>query len=181
MEFHRLPLRDFCQELGLDIQANYALRLIARSLNNSKIPARIKLGLDVGLVNTETPCNICTNLQPFNPALENKPTSFRWAPILADQPKATLWLMNSSPAVNYTRPADLTLTFFRESDPQTIIRLITLPPHGFHVIPIAEDKELNLFFQHQVGWMTLTTTNPYTTTYYFAENASGVVGGDHGF
>lgn len=180
-EFHRLPLRDFCKELKIDDNTDCALRLIARSINGSKVPARIKLGLDVGILNTETPCNICTNLQPFNPSLENKPTSFRWAPVLADQPKATIWLMNSSPATEYKRQADVSLTFFRESDAQTITRNVTLPPHGFKIIYIAQDEELDKFFQGQVGWMTLVTTNPYITTYYFAENASGVVGGDHGF
>lgn len=188
---HRLSLGDFCKQLGIDDKEDRALRLIARPLNEDRgeeaekdkgrIPARIKLGLDVGKNGTETPCNICTNLQPFNPSLENKPTSFRWSPVLADQPKATIWLMNSSPAVDYKREAELVLTFFHESDERTIVRKMTLPPHGFAVIHVAEDKELNDFFEDHVGWMTLTSTNPYITTYYFAENASGVVGGDHGF
>lgn len=181
LELYRLPLRQFCQEIGLDDQTDYAMRLIARPLNGTRIPSRIKIGLDVGVNDNLTPCNICTNLQPFNPALENKPTSFRWAPVLADQPKATIWLMNSSPAVDYTREAELTLTFFHESDAKTIIRMVTLPPNGFRVIHVAQDRELHEFFQGEVGWMTMTTSNPYTTTYYFAENASGVVGGDHGF
>lgn len=180
-EMHCIALKDCCRDLGIDDTQDCALRLIARPINNSKIPSRIKLGLDVGVANTQTPCNICTNLQPFNPSLENKPSSFRWSPVLADQPKATIWVMNSSPAVNYNRQAEVTLTFFHESDDQTIIRKLSLPPHGFAIIYVAQDRELNDFFQNQVGWMTLTTTNPYITTYYFAENASGVVGGDHGF
>lgn len=180
-EMHCIPLKECCKELGINPEEDCALRLIARSINNSKIPARIKLGLDVGVANTLTPCNICTNLQPFNPQIENKPSSFRWSPVLADQPKATIWLMNSSPAEDYKRQADLTLTFFHEKDDHTLVRQLTLPPNGFSIIHIAQDKELNAFFQNQVGWMTLTTNNPYITSYYFAENASGVVGGDHGF
>lgn len=176
-----LSLKQICQELQIDVHADCALKLIARPLNGSKVPARIKIGLDIGIIGTNTPCNICTNLQPFNPSLETKPSSFRWAPVLADQPKATVWLMNSSPATDYKRQADLTLTFFRESDAKTLVRSASLPPHGYMVLSIAQDKELAQFFQNQVGWMTLTTTNPYTTTYYFAENASGIVGGDHGF
>lgn len=178
---HRLPLKEYCQQLGLNPNVNYGARIIARPDEASKIPARIKIGLDVGLNNLDMPCNICTNLQPFNPAMETKPTSFRWSPVLADQPTATIWFMNSSPATNYTREAELTITFFRESDSQTISRKLTLPPHGFHILVIAKDEELTRFFQNQVGWMTLTSTNPYTTTYYFTENSSGVVGGDHGF
>ena len=180
-ELHCLPLKTFCEELRISDKEDYALRLIARALNGSKIPARIKIGLDIGFQDSRVPCNICTNLQPFNPSLENKPTSFRWAPVLADQPKATIWLMNSSPATDYKRQADLELTFYRESDAETLKRTVSLPPHGFMVITTAQDEELTRFFQNQVGWMTLTTTNPYTTTYYFAENPSGVIGGDHGF
>lgn len=180
-KLHLINLKKCCQELGIDDSADCGLRLIARPLSGNRVPARIKLGLDVGVTSSQAACNICTNLQPFNPTLDHKPSSFRWAPILADQPKATIWLMNSSPAVCYQRQADLTLTFFRESDANTLVRSLTLPPHGFILISISEDAELSLFFQNQVGWMTLTTTNPYTTTYYFAENSSGVVGGDHGF
>lgn len=178
---HRIPLNAVCKELKIPTASDCSLRLIARPLSG-RIPARIKVGFDVGVDNSPfTPCNICTNLQPFNPSLENKPTSFRWAPVLADQPQAAIWLMNSSPAVDYHRTAELTLTFFRESDAKTLVRQLALPPHGFSVIRVEEDQELKAFFQGQVGWMTTVTSNPYTTTYYFAENPSGVVGGDHGF
>lgn len=178
---HLLPLKHYCQQLGLNPDLNYAARVIARPLEASKIPARIKLGLDVGSTNPYMPCNICTNLQPFNPLLETKPSTFRWSPILADQPKATVWFMNSSPAIHYSKTAELTITFFRESDSQTIIRTLTLSPHGFHILELASDQELVSFFQHKVGWMTLVSNNPYATTYYFTESSSGVVGGDHGF
>jgi hypothetical protein len=178
---HQLKLQDLCRELGIGTDADCALRLIARPLNGGRIPSRIKIGLDIGSGLVDIPCNICTNLQPFNPALDNKPTAFRWSPVLANQPKATIWLMNSSPAIDYIRAAELTLTFFRESDDHTISRSVTLPPHGFHILHIAQDQELSEFFEDQIGWVTVTTTNTYTTTYYFTENTSGVVGGDHGF
>jgi len=180
-KFYHIPLKALCKEFGIDDHQNYAARLIARPHPGNRLPARIKLGLDVGSGNRETSCNICTNLQPFNPSLENKPTSFRWSPILADQPKASVWIMNSSPAVDYQRNADVTLTFFHESDDQTLTRTLQIPPHGFKVLSIAEDEELTRFFNGQVGWMTSVTSNPYTTTYYFAESSAGVVGGDHGF
>ncbi|KIC73010.1 hypothetical protein DB41_JV00010, partial [Neochlamydia sp. TUME1] len=126
-------------------------------------------------------CNICTNLQPFNPALENKPTSFRWAPILADREKSTVWLINSSSHVDYTRSAQIDLTFFREKDTQTLKRTIILPPHGFRIIYAQEDQELCQFLENTIGWFTAVSPNPYTSTYYFTEDSSGVVGGDHGF
>jgi hypothetical protein len=176
-----IDMNQLCQELKIAPQPYLAARLIARPLNGSRLPARIKLGLDIGREPVRLPCNICTNLQPFNPALEQKPKSFRWSPLLADQPYAALWIMNSSPQVDYHRQADVTLTFFREQDAETLIRTFALPPHGFRLILAQEDSEIQKFLGKNIGWMTATTTNPYTSTYYFAENPSGIVGGDHGF
>lgn len=177
----QIDMKKICASLGIVPKAYLAARLNARPLENSRLPARLKLGLDIGKEPTNFPCNICTNLLPFNPALDAKPRAFRWSPLLADQAFAELWVMNSSPHVDYKRSSDVTLTFFRESDAETLTRTFTLPPNGFQVILPHDDPELQAFLGKNIGWMTATTTNPYTSTYYFAENASGVVGGDHGF
>lgn len=180
-KYQSIPFKDICRDLGIENNKDYAARLIARTIDNSRIPARIKLGLDLGREDRQMPCNICSNLQPFNPDLENKPTSFRWSPLLTDRQRSLVWIMNSSPHVSYSRQAKIDLTFFREKDTSTIKRNIVLPPHGFHVIHAEQDKELINFFEGTIGWFTAVTSNPYTTTYYFAEDPSGVVGGDHGF
>lgn len=179
--YHSLHLKELCQEFKIPLENPLAARIIARTKEGERIPARIKLGLDLGSSPNQIPCNICTNLQPFNPALEAKPKSFRWSPILSDQERSTVWLMNSAPIIDYTKTAELELTFFHESNTDTIKRTIILPPNGFHVIEVSENSELKEFFENKIGWFTATTTNPYTTTYYFAESSSGVVGGDHGF
>jgi len=182
VEFHQIAVRALCSKLGIGSEQDYAVRLIARPLAGSRLPSRIKIGLDLGMNRAKnTPCNICTNLQPFNPSLESKPTSFRWAPILADQPASSLWMVNSSPAISYTRSAEFKLTFFHESDAKTLIRQIHLPPHGFHVLQINEDQELTAFFAGKVGWVTVVADTPYCGIYYFDANTSGVIGGDHGF
>lgn len=176
-----ISFKSLCQELAIPEQPYLAARIIARTKENQRIPARIKIALDIGQKEETMPCNICTNLQPFNPALETKPKSFRWAPFLADQKNATIWLMNSSPHTHYEKTAEIQLTFFREKDSETLKRTITLAPHGFQVIKLSEEEELQQFFENHIGWFTATTSNPYTTTYYFTEHPSGVVGGDHGF
>lgn len=180
-DFKRIDLKGIAQELGIPETQDLAARVIARTVDDNRLPARVKLGLDVGQQLEQMPCNICTNLQPFNPGLEGKPSSFRWSPILADQPDASFWIMNSAPAVKYESRAEMVATFFREMDDATIVREVTLPPHGFIVIRVSEDSELKEFFRGKIGWCTVTTSNPYTTSYYFAKNPSGVVGGDHGF
>lgn len=179
--YQSIPFKKICKELGISENQDLSARLIGRTEDGSPIPARIKLGLDLGLEEHQMPCNICTNLQPFNPSLENKPTSFKWAPVLADRSQATVWIMNSSTHVEYKRTAEIELTFFREKDTTTVKRKIVLPPHGFYVIRAKEDEELRNFFEDQIGWFTAVTNNPYTTTYYFTEDPAGVVGGDHGF
>lgn len=179
--FFRIPIKSLCQELGIAPQKYLGARVISRNVNNSRLPARIKLGLDIGINTQKVPCNICTNLQPFNPPLETKLHSFKWAPVLADQPVSTFWIMNSSPSINYKKEAKISLNFYREDDTQSINRQLSLPPHGFYVINPEHDSELKDFFHGKIGWVTVETTNAYTTTYYFSENPSGVVGGDHGF
>lgn len=176
-----IKFKDLCQELGIKTDRELAARIIGRTSGDSRFPARVKLGLDLGDGKDPIPCNICTNLQPFNPAVESKPKSFKWGPVLADQPGAAVWIMNSAPNVDYQKEAEIELTFFREEDSNTITRILKLPPHGFHVIRPDIDPELDNFFHGTVGWFTAVTNNSYTTTYYFAEHASGAVGGDHGF
>lgn len=89
--------------------------------------------------------------------------------------------MNSAPNVDYKKNDEAVITFYRENDTQSITRKLSIPPHGFIVISPNSDDELRQFFEGHIGWFTLNTTNPYTTTFYLAENPSGVVGGDHGF
>lgn len=180
-DFFQLPLRKVCEELGIVPKENLAARLSARPVGNNRLPARIKTGLDIGSSLPNMPCNICTNLQPYVSAWETKPSSFHWAPILADQPESQLWIMNTSPAVNSKRPADIRLNFYREKDTQTIERTLSIPAYGFLVIDPRNDNELNSFFEGVVGWCTIVSSNPYTTGYYLAKNPSGVVGGDHCF
>lgn len=181
-EIKQLNIAKLCQELEIPPQKDLAARVIGRAVGDSRFPARVKLGLDIGLTSQpHMPCNICTNLQPFNPALETKPSTFRWSPVLADQPESVLWILNSSPERDYQKTAELDLTFFREKDSEVLKRHVTIPPHGFIVIRPQEDPELQGFFEGKVGWCTAVSTNPYTTDYYFAINPSGVVGGDHSF
>lgn len=177
----RIDLLALSKELNLLPEKELSARVIARTLEG-RLPSRVKLGLDMGFLNQEhMPCNICTNLQPFNPPLETKPSTFRWSPILADQPDATLWILNSSPAILYQKTAEIRLNFYREEDTAFLSRKLSIPPHGCSVIHINEDPELIDFFSGKVGWCTMVSTNPYTSSYYFALNPSGVVGGDHSF
>ncbi len=180
-EFKCLKLKELAEELGIDRTKANGARIIADPIASDTIPSRIKVAFDVGNKKQMLPCNICTNLQPFNPPMETKPKTFRWLPLLADYPGASVWIMNSSPEVDYKKSAEIELTFFREQDEHTLSRKLTLPPHGYLAIRPEEDPEIAAFLNGSIGWITAVSTNPYTTTYYFVEHPSGIVGGDHGF
>lgn len=177
--FVTIPFNELVRELGIDPEKAKAARISARPVGQSLIPARIKLALDIGYQDKGLPCNICMNLQPYNPSWKDKKTSFKWMPFLADQPVPSIWLMNSSPQKNYVDAADLQITFFREKDNATLKRSLKLPPQGSVIL--TRDAELDTFFENHPGWVTVVTNNPYLTTYYFADHPSGVIGGDHGF
>ncbi len=174
------PFRELAESLNLLPTDFLAARVVARPIGQSLLPARIKIALDIG-DDTGLPCNICMNLQPFNPSFALKTHSFKWLPLLVDQPGSSIWLMNSSPQKNYDRIATLELSFYREKDNAVLKRTCDIPPHGFVVIRPDEDSELTEFFEGSIGWMTIISNNAFLTTYYFSNLNSGTVGGDHGF
>lgn len=180
-ELLAIDMKKLCDELKISDDQDLGARIIAKTTEGRVIPSRIKIGLDIGKDADHLPCNICTNLQPFNPSLETKPRAFRWSPVLTNERHPYLWILNSSPAVHYKRESEVDVTFYREKDAQTVNKKIILPPNGFIVMRPNEMEELASFFEGTIGWMTAVSNNPYTTTFYFVEHSSGVVGGDHGF
>lgn len=176
-----VDLNALCRELAIDVEQHIGASLIARPLGNSRIPTRLKVGLDYGLNEDSLPCNICKSMDVFNPALEQKKRSFHWAPVITDQEEGTVWIMNSSPMNPYTRTASVTLTFYREEDTQTLTRQMTLAPNGSYCLRLSEHPELQEFFGRRMGWYTCISENPHIKTYYLCEGSSGIVGGDHDF
>lgn len=178
--FAPVPVSDLIK--NLPALKRFGCRLIARTAEGEKLPARIKLGLDTGTLRaSSTPSNICTNLQPFNPDLLNKKSSFKWLPLLADRAHSSIWLMNSSPLADHHLSAEVTIRFYREQDSTFLERNLLILPQGFVTFDTEADSELLEFFGGKIGWATIITSNPYLTTYYLTYDAQGVVGGDHGF
>jgi hypothetical protein len=180
-EIQAIKLKSICRELNIDPNQYLGAKIIASPMKGSKLPTRIKIGLDYGVNQSGLPCNICKNMEVFNPQLEQKKRSFHWAPVLADQEDSMVWLVNGTPIKNYTRAAEIELTFYREQDTLTMYRKLTVAANGVACIRLNEDLELLAFFGGQVGWYTAISANPYVTTYYLSQHSSGVVGGDHDF
>ncbi|WP_123041910.1 hypothetical protein [Cohnella candidum] len=178
---HTLELKPLAEKFGADAERAAGANLVARTVRGSRLPTRLKIGLDYGMGTHALPCNICKTMDVNNPALENKRSSFHWAPVLADQQDAVVWVVNSAPLNPYERNAPVTLTFYREEDTATLTRELELPPNGVHEIRLSEHPELLEFFGGRMGWYTCVSTNPHAKSYYLSESASGIVGGDHDF
>lgn len=173
---------DICKELQIPAEDALGARLVAFHEKKERIPARIKIALDIEKKGSHAlPCNICTNLIPFNPDWNEKHSIFHWMPLLADQPHFSAWIMNSSPKKDFHAPTTILLTYYHEKDGETLQKNITLSPHGFYAITEESDPELSQFLDGQIGWVTITASNPYISTYYLTENPSGAIGGDHGY
>lgn len=178
-----LELNKLVADLHVDRKHDMIARMIAYPLGDNRLPSRIKIGFDTSAGSYEgaMACNICTNFQPFNPSLEQKPSSFRWDPILADQPESKVWIINSSPQKSYSKTAFVELTFFREADTVTLKRQYQIPPHGFLIVSPQNDAELANFLMDSIGWITAVSDTAHILTYYFCRSAQGITGGDHGF
>ncbi|MCD9023670.1 hypothetical protein [Cohnella silvisoli] len=176
-----LDIKALCRDLGVSRDQKLSANLIARPVRSSRLPTRLKVGLDYGLNDSSLTCNICKTMDVFNPTLEHKKSSFHWAPVIADQEDGIVWIMNSSPKNPYVRSASINLTFYREQDTETIVRQLFLMPNGTYCLRLSEDLQLQAFFSYQIGWYTCVSDNPYIKTYYLCEGSSGIVGGDHDF
>lgn len=158
---------------------SYTLKLIASPSSNEKIPARIKIGFDLGFKNAGFPCNICTNFSPANPSLETKTKSFKWAPMMPSKYEGWMTCINDCPKIDYSKKAQIKCSFYRLKDSQTFTKTFSLEPHGHFVLKhTSETKE---FFQEEIGWCVFDSDNPYLSTYYFSKHPHKMVGGDHGF
>lgn len=174
-----IDINEICKDLSK--KSRLSAHLIARSFDESQIPARIKVSLDIGHIDKGMPCNICTNLVPFNPQLKDKSTTFRWLPMLADHPGSSCWIMNNSPKIEQLESTFIELVFYREKDTEVLKRTLSIVPKGFIEIRTEQDDELSEFLNGRIGWCTVLASNSYISTYYFSDNPSGVVGGDHGY
>ena len=155
---------------------------ITADWNLNKIPTRLKYGLNVGIKNKKSklPCNICFPSILANPAIETKPGSFHWCPLL-NSGNSVVTLSNSSTIKEYSRHTNVLLKFYRENDSEIIERKITIPPYGNYVFELDNDSEIKEFLGSKPGWVTANADVPYLYGFYFDFQSSGSVAGDHAF
>jgi hypothetical protein len=176
----KINFNQMLSELNLSPNQVFSAHIITNS-ENRKIPTRMKFGLNVGIINRQSnmPCNICFNSKLGNPLIENKPGSFHWCPVFLSK-QSVVTIGNFSPKKNYTKPAEITLTFYRKKDSDYLQKNISLPPNAEYRFEIIENDDVESFLDDH-GWVTAKTSNPFVQGYYFNFHSSGSVAGDHWF
>ncbi len=161
---------------------NAATAYIITNFQDRKIPTRIKFGLNIGKKESKSKlsCNICFNSNVGNPLIDTKPGSFHWCPIFSTG-NTVISFENSSSRKNYSKNANLMLTFYREKDTNSMEKEITIPANGEFRFEITKNHEVLQFLDGNVGWVTAKADNPHVQGYYFNFHSSGAVAGDHFF
>ena len=173
----KIHFKKIINDLNFDAEQISSAHIITNFIN-SKIPSRIKFGLNIGSENSKSklPCNICFNGKLGNPKIDSKPGSFHWAPVFIKN--SVITLSNSGPKKNYSKDANVKLTFYRKDDSKTMSKEIKLK--SFSEFRLTLDNNLKNFLKDD-GWVTIKSDNPYIQGYYFVFHSSGSVAGDHFF
>lgn len=178
-EFIEIDFEQLINELKLPKSELKGAMLIKEWKDKSKIPTRLKYGLNVGKRNSkfDLPTNICFGSQISNINIASKPSTFKWCPLL-NNGYSIVVIENSSFLKNYNRVADIEVTFYR-TDLHVIKRTYQLLPNG--QIRLSLDEEIKEFASNEAVWVTINANNPFIKAWYFEFNESGIVGGDHSF
>ena len=173
----KIDFKKIIDDLNLDKNLVSSAHIITKFLS-SKIPSRIKFGLNVGIEKSKSklPCNICFNAKVGNPSIDSKPGSFHWTPVFVQN--SVITISNFSPKKNYEKNATIELNFYRKEDSATISKKIQLKP--FSEFRLTLDNDLKNFLKED-GWVTIKSDNPYIQGFYFVFHSSGSVAGDHFF
>lgn len=178
----RVNLADVAKQNGVDVSILAGAHLKLDAAEGSRFPTRLKMGLNVGVANTDRvlPCNICFAPKVGDVNADKKPRSFRWAPFL-NVGNSVVVVTNAAPVKGYSREAKVLARFFRESDSTTMEREYLVEAFGQVRIGVKSDRELLTFFGGRPGWITMESTNPRVNAWYFDFGPDGTVAGDHGF
>jgi hypothetical protein len=178
-EFIELDFGDLIDQLDLSRTEIKGAKLIKEWRDQSKIPTRLKYGLNVGKLNKEfnLPTNICFGSQISDIKIIDKKGTFKWFPLLNHGDSIAV-IENSSFVKNYNKHANIKVTYYR-SDSEIIEENYQIPPHG--QVRLEMTKELKEFSCKNAIWVTVKSDNPFVKAWYFEFNESGIMGGDHSF
>ncbi len=169
-------------QAGLTASAPATVTIDANWADKSRIPTRLKFGLNVGYTDrlAQLPTNVCFAPALGNPKVLTKPGTFRWAPFVSVG-RSEIAFTNAAPLKTHDRLATVKLSFHREQDDQTLYRSIDIPANGIRILDRTADEELNAFFGDGSGWVGAAADNPFVNGFYFDFHENGSVAADHVF
>jgi hypothetical protein len=180
IDYITLDVQECIKDAQVDKSKIAGLLIYKDWQDKTKIPTRLKYGLNIGRKNLEydMPTNICFNSMLSNMATVEKKGSFRWMP-LTNRNESVVVIHNSSFCKEYQREARIHVNFYNTHSEEAIKKDFIIPPYG--QIRITVDEELSNFFGADSGWCTIQSENPFVNGWYFEFNDSGIMGGDHTF
>ena len=175
-----LDLKKIVETNGLAKSEIKGVRVCKNWMNKSKIPARLKFGLNIGKENCkyDLPTNICFNSKLSNINVLKKNSSFKWMPFVNNH-ESVIVIQNSSFQKDYEQDANIFVDIYNTNSSDKITREYNIPGNG--QVRITLDEELKKFIGNNSGWITCKSTNPFIDGWYFDFNDSGIMGGDHSF
>lgn len=179
-EFTEVNFNDLLTAEGLNKDDVKGAMLIKNCPNKSKIPSRLKYGLNVGKKGKayDMPTNICFASSVSNEKLISKPGTFKWLPLLNSGDSMGV-IENSSFVKDYQQKADVEVKYYKKDNPMPLTRNYTIEPNG--QVRLELDEEIKTFAEGNAVWVTVRANSPFVKAWYFEFNESGIMGGDHSF
>ena len=160
---------------------NYFLRIFVDG--GGQIPTRLKFALNVGQrkMRYNVPSNICFNVRVPNSNIVNKPSTFKWGPIIQGN-VSQLLISNISYLKNGFKDANIILSFWNDKkDKKPITKKIKINDNGFYCFDLKKNFSIMKFMNNKTCWVTIQSDNPFVDGWYFNFGKNGVVGADHLF
>lgn len=178
-EFIEVDFGELVDQLGLPNTEIKGAKLIKKWKDLSRIPTRLKYGLNLGKLNTkfDLPTNICFGSQISDIRIIEKTGTFKWFPLL-NQGGSIGVIENSSFVKNYNKYANVQVTYYG-GESEVIKENYKIPPHG--QVRLEMSEELRDFSGGRAIWVTVKSDTPFVKAWYFEFNESGIMGGDHSF
>jgi len=146
---------------------------------NGAVPTRMKFGLNIGMNSgANLPTNICFNADVPNEKIYKKKGTFKWCAVF-DANHQSIFITDCSLLRKKNQSAEIDISYWRESDNQSLNFKISLPSNGVSDILNGHRDEVSDFLNDELGWVSMRSSSPHTIGYYVTNFGNGLVGGDH--
>ena len=144
-----------------------------------EVPTRMKFGLNIGMNSgANLPTNICFNANVPNEKIHKKKGTFKWCAVF-DANHQSIFVNDCSLLRQQHQNAEIDISYWRESDNQSLNFKISLPADGVTDILNGYRDKVSDFLNDDLGWVSMRSSSPHTLGYYVTNCGKGLVGGDH--